>query len=293
VTSNSSSVASQTIGLVAGWGRFPFAVAEALKEQGHRVVALGVKDHCDPALAKICDAFEWVGLAKMGQSIRFMKRHGVSQATMAGKIFKVKLYERGAWWRHLPDWRALRVFWPHFVSGRRDRRDDTLLLTIVDAFAEDGITFGPATDYAPELLVKTGQLSKLAPTKSQWRDIAFGWQLAKEMGRLDIGQSVAVKDQTAIAIEAIEGTDECIRRAGKLCTSGGFTVVKTAKPQQDMRFDVPTIGLGTLQTMLDAGGKVLAVEAGKTILVEQVAFLEFADKQGLVVVSLDGPPTEY
>lgn len=284
--------APQTVGLVAGWGRFPFAVAEALKEQGHRVVALGVKDHCDPALAKICDAFEWVGLAKMGQSIRFMKRHGVAQATMAGKIFKVKLYERGAWWRHLPDWRALRTFWPHFISGRRDRRDDTLLLTIVHAFAADGITFGPATDYAPELLVKTGQLSKLAPTKSQTRDIAFGWQLAKEMGRLDIGQSVVVKDQTAIAIEAIEGTDECIHRAGKLCTAGGFTVVKTAKPQQDMRFDVPTIGLGTLQTMIDAGGKVLAVEAGKTILVEEAAFLEFANKNGLVVVSLDQPPTE-
>ncbi len=151
----------------------------------------------------------------------------------------------------------------------------------------------PCDDYAPELLVKTGQLSKLAPTKSQWRDIVFGWQLAKEMGRLDIGQSVCVKDQTAIAIEAIEGTDQCIRRAGQLCTAGGFTIVKTAKPQQDMmRFDVPTIGLGTLQTMLDAGGKVLAVEAGKTILVEQEAFLEFADKQGLVVVSLDQPPTE-
>jgi len=292
VASISAHVAPQTIGLVAGWGRFPFAVAEALKEQGHRVVALGVKDHCDPALAKLCDAFEWVGMAKMGQAMRFMKRHGVTQATMAGKIFKVKLYERGAWWRHLPDWKALRVFWPHFVSGRRDRKDDTLLTAIVDAYADVGITFGPATDYAPELLVKTGQLSKLAPTKSQWRDIAFGWQLAKEMGRLDIGQSVCVKDQTAIAIEAIEGTDQCIRRAGTLCTAGGFTIVKTAKPQQDMRFDVPTIGLGTLQTMIDAGGKVLAVEAGKTILVEQDAFLEFADKQGLVVVAIDQPPSE-
>ncbi len=292
MASISSSSSPQTVGLVAGWGRYPFAVAEALKAQGHRVAALGVKDHCDPALANICDAFEWVGMAKMGQAMRFMKRHGVTQATMAGKIFKVRLYQRGAWWRHLPDWKALRVFWPHFVSGRRDRKDDTLLLAIVDAYAEVGITFGPATDYAPELLVKTGQLTKLAPTKSQWRDIAFGWNLAKEMGRLDIGQSVVIKDQTAIAIEAIEGTDECIRRAGVLCTAGGFTVVKTAKPKQDMRFDVPTIGLGTLQTMLDAGGKVLAVEAGKTILVEEQAFLEFADSKGLVVVSIDQPPTE-
>jgi UDP-2,3-diacylglucosamine hydrolase len=277
------------IGLIAGWGRFPWAVAERLQQSGTEIYGLGIKDHADPELAKLCTRWEWVGLAKLGQSIRFLKRNGVQDATMAGKVFKVRLYQRWAWLQHLPDWRGLTTFWPHFVSARKDRKDDTLLLTIVNAFAQEGITLAPATDYAPELLVSAGQLSKRSPTAAQWKDIHFGWKLAKEMGRLDIGQSVVIKDQTAIAIEAIEGTDECIRRAGQLCTSGGFTLVKTAKPQQDMRFDVPTVGLGTLQTLVQAGGKVLAIEAGKTILVEQAEFLEYADANNLVVVAIDQP----
>jgi len=274
------------IGLVAGWGRFPFAVAEALRQQGHEIYILGIRDHADPALADYCHKFEWVGLAKLGHSIRFFVKHDVHDAMMAGKVFKVRLYERWAWLRHLPDWRGLRVFWPHFIGTQRDRKDDSILLTIVHAFAQDGITFAPATDYAPELLVPTGQLTRRGPSAAQWKDIVFGWKLAKEMGRLDVGQSVAIKNRTALAVEALEGTDECIRRAGQLCPSGGFTVVKTAKPQQDMRFDVPTIGVKTLESLVAAGGKLLAVEAGKTILVEQPSFLEYADKHGLIVVAV-------
>ncbi|MGC4006127.1 MAG: UDP-2,3-diacylglucosamine diphosphatase LpxI [Pirellulales bacterium] len=286
-----STVAPKRVGLIAGWGNFPFSVAHELRSQGCKIYGLGIRDHADPKLADLCDVWGWSGLATLGRSIRFFRKHGVHDATMAGKIFKVRLFQRGAWLHHLPDWRALRVFWPHFVSSKQDRKDDTLLLAIVRAFAEDGVTLAPATDYAPELLVKPGTLTKRGPTPGQLRDIAFGWTLAKEMGRLDVGQSVVVKDRAALAVEAIEGTDECIRRAGKLCTSGGMTVVKTAKPQQDMRFDVPTIGVGTLQTMLDVGAKVLAVESEKTILVDQPAFIEFADKHGLVVVALDGPPS--
>jgi DUF1009 family protein len=207
---------------------------------------------------------------------------------MAGKIHKVRLYQPWAWLKHLPDWRGIRTFYPHFIARNKDRRDDTLLTAIVEAFAEDGIKFGPATDYAPELLVKHGQLTRRGPTAAQEKDIQFGWRLAKEIGRLDVGQSVVVKDQTAIAVEAIEGTDECIRRAGTLCRAGGFTVVKTAKPQQDMRFDVPTIGVWTLEAMADAGGKLLAIEAGRTILIDETAFLKFADEHGIAVVALEG-----
>src|SRR5262249_22180194 len=123
--------------------------------------------------------------------------------------------------------------------------------------------------------------------KAQQTDIEFGWHLAKEMGRLDVGQCVVVKARACLAVEAIEGTDECIRRAGHLCKGGGFCVVKLSKPQQDMRFDVPTVGLWTLETMVAAGGKTLVIEAGKTILVDQPAFLEFADKHQLIVVALD------
>jgi len=124
------------------------------------------------------------------------------------------------------------------------------------------------------------------PTASQWKDIEFGWTLAKEMGRLDIGQSVAVKDRAVMAVEAIEGTDLCIRRAGELCKTGGFTVVKVAKPQQDMRFDVPTIGMGTMESMNAAGGKVLAVEADRTIIVDEPAVMSYANRHKIAIVSL-------
>lgn len=278
-------------GLVAGWGRYPIVIAETLKAHGCRTYCVALKDHADPVLEEICDHVQWTGVAKLGKAISYFARSGVQHATLAGKVFKVRLFHRGAWFKHLPDWRCIRTFWPHFVAANKDRKDDTLLLAIVKAFAEDGITLCPATDFAPELLVKFGQLTKLAPSPSLRKDIEFGWQLAKEMGRLDIGQSVVVKDRACLAVEAIEGTDECIVRAGQLCPSGGFTVVKVAKPQQDMRFDVPTIGVKTLETMVAAGGKMLVVEANKTILVDESEFIEFANRHRLIVVSLDHAST--
>jgi hypothetical protein len=135
--------------------------------------------------------------------------------------------------------------------------------------------------------VKLACLTVRQPTAAERKDIEFGWRLAKEMGRLDVGQSVAVKDRAPLAIEAIEGTDACVSRAGTLCQAGGFTVVKVAKPEQDMRFDVPTIGLGTLKTMAEAGGKVLAIEAGRTIIIDQAEVVAFANQHKLVVVALD------
>lgn len=275
-----------SIGLVAGWGRFPLVVAQALQKQGRRVVILGIKEHADPALRACGDAYKEVGLGKLGAAIRYFRREGVTTATMAGKIHKVRLFQRFYLLKHFPDWRCFRTFFPHFLAHTKDRKDDTLLGAVIDAFAEDGIRFAPATDFAPELLVPPGPLSQRRPSRSELKDIEFGWRMAKEIGRMDIGQSVVVKGQAVLAVEAIEGTDQCIRRAGELCPAGGFTVVKVAKPQQDMRFDVPTIGIGTLRSLLDAGGRVLAVEAGKTILIDQPEVLEFANQHGLVIVSL-------
>jgi len=278
---------ARRIGLLAGWGRYPILVAEALRRQGFHTYCLGGVGHADPKLAEVCEEFRWIGLGKMGRAIRFFRRHGVTDATMAGKFHKVKLFQPWLWIRHLPDWRTIRAFYPHFASRRKDCRDDSLLGTIVDEFAADGIRFGPATDYAPELLVKRGTLTRREPSAWQAKDIRFGWNLAKEMGRLDVGQSVAVKDLAVLAVEAVEGTDQCIRRAGTLCRSGGFTVVKVAKPQQDMRFDVPAIGLGTLQAMVEAGGRVLAVEADRTIIIDQEEVVDFANRNKLVIVALD------
>ncbi len=275
------------VGLIAGWGRYPLVVAQALAAQGARVYCLGIKDHADPALAEICHDYAWIGLGQIGKVIRYFQRHGVTHATMAGKVHKVLLYRRWAWFHHLPDWRGILTYYPHFVSRRKTKQDDSLLGAIVEAFQSAGIAMKPATDYVPELLVKLACLTVRQPTAAQRKDIEFGWRLAKELGRLDVGQSVAVKDCSPLAVEAVEGTDECIRRAGSLCKSGGFTVVKVAKPQQDMRFDVPTIGIGTLTSMAASGGKVLAIEAGRTIIIDQPQVVELANQKKMVVVALD------
>ena len=280
------------IGLVAGWGRFPIVLAETLRAQGYHVTSLGIKGHADPVLAEICDEFVPVGIAKLGRQIRLLRNRGVTKATMAGKLFKTILFKRFAWLKHSPDWTCVRYFYPLFITKTRTRTDDSLLLTVVQAYADAGICFAPATDFAPELLVKTGTLSQRKLTNYEAKDISFAWDLAKEMGRMDIGQSVVVKGRAVLAVEAVEGTDECIRRAGRLCPSGGFTIVKVAKPQQDMRFDVPTIGLGTLQTMHAAGGRVLAVEADQTILIDQQEVMNYADQHGLTVVAIDAAESQ-
>lgn len=282
--------AERRIGLLAAWGRLPIVVAQALKEQNYRISCLAVVDHADPALRELCDDFQWIGLAKLGGAIRFFRRCGIQQATMAGKFHKVLMYEPRIWLRHLPDWTFIKTFYRYILKRDRDRKDDTLLGALTDAFAVHGITFLPATDYAPELLVKPGQIAGRPPSGSQQNDVEFGWDIAKQMGGLDIGQSICVKDRAVLAVEAIEGTDACIHRAGQLCPNGGFTVVKVAKPQQDMRFDVPTVGVRTLRTMVAAGGRVLAIEGGRTILLDDDEFRAYAAEHKLSVVALADRP---
>jgi UDP-2,3-diacylglucosamine hydrolase len=285
--SASAAAAPARIGLMAGWGRYPILVVEALRRLGSQVFCLGVVGHADPKLAEICQDFQYSGIGRFGAAIRYFKRHGVSDVIMAGKLHKTVLFKPWMIVRNTPDLRTIRMFIPHFLTHNKDNKDDTLLGVIVAEFAREGMRFGRPTDYASELLVSQGQLTRNGPSARQWKDIHFGWTLAKEMGRLDVGQSVAVKDQAALAIEAVEGTDECIRRAGLLCTSGGFSVVKVAKPQQDMRYDVPTIGMKTVENIASAGGRVLAVEAGRTILLDGPDVIDYADRRGLVIVAID------
>jgi DUF1009 family protein len=216
--------------------------------------------------------------------IRLFKRAGVEQVVMAGKVVKADiLHKPWKWLTLLPDWRTVCAW---YFRGRRDNRDDTLLLALIDEFGRDGLRFESALTLLPELLVRQGTLTRRRPTPREEADIAFGWELAKEMGRLDVGQSVAVKERAVLAVEAIEGTDRCIERAGQLCRAGNFVVVKVAKPQQDMRFDVPTVGRATVETLYQAGGRVLAVDAGKTILLDPDETVALADRYGLTLVAL-------
>jgi UDP-2,3-diacylglucosamine hydrolase len=288
-----SALDGELVGILAGWGRYPVVVAEEIRRRGGRTAILAIRDHADAALEPLANVHGHVGVAELGAAVDFFRRAGARRATMAGKIHKSKIFARGAWTRHLPDWTGLATFWPHFVTRRRDNRDDSLLGAIAATFDAAGVTICPATDFAPDLLAADGLLAGPAPSRQQLADVVFGWRLAKELGRLDIGQTVVVKNQAPLALEAIEGTDECIRRAGRLCPTGGMTVVKVAKPQQDLRFDMPTVGVGTLESLAAAGATVLAIEAGQTILIDEPDVLATACRLGVSMVSChdaDGVP---
>ncbi|MBT6156256.1 MAG: UDP-2,3-diacylglucosamine diphosphatase LpxI [Planctomycetaceae bacterium] len=283
MTANSTTQ-PERVGLLAGSGQFPIHFAKAAKAQGFSVHCVGVLGLVPDELSEICDGFSVAPLGRVGKAIRLFKRAGVKRAVMAGKIEKTALFERFRWIRNFPDLRALSVL---FRYARKDKTDDTLLLAIIREFARDNIIFESALNFCPELLVKHGFLTRRKPSPAQWRDIKFGWKMAKEMGKLDIGQTVVIKDTAVIAVEAIEGTDAAIGRAGQLCKRGGLTVVKVAKPQQDMRFDVPTIGVQTLQTMHESGARVLAIESDMTIMLNQEEVAKLADKLGIAIVALN------
>ena len=271
------------IGLLAGRGRFPELFAEKARSLGRPVVCVGIIGEADPSLADKVDAFHWAGLARIGQMIRGFKREGVERLVMAGKIHKVRMHQPWRVLRLLPDWRTVR-FW--YNRKRKSNGDDHIMLALIDEFAADGLRVESALDLCPELLVAQGLLTRRAPTAAEEADIEFGWRMAREMGRLDVGQSVAVKERVVLAVEAIEGTDRAILRAGELCGRGGFVLVKVAKPHQDMRFDVPTIGCNTITSLLKAGGKVLAIEADKTIIVDSDETIALANQHGVTVVAL-------
>jgi UDP-2,3-diacylglucosamine hydrolase len=274
---------NEPIGLLAGSGRFPILFALAARQQGLPVACVGIRYEAPDELRALCDSFQLVGVAKLGRMIRAFQRAGTRRIVMAGKVTKNVIYTP---WRVLqlcPDIRTMQ-WW--YRRTRADNRDDSILLSLISEFERDGMTFSSALDYCPELLVKEGILTRRAPTLSEQKDIEFGWMLAKEMGRLDVGQSVAVKEVATLAVEAIEGTDRCIERAGQFCRAGGWSLVKVAKPQQDMRFDVPTIGVTTIENMHKAGAKVLAIEAGKTILLDESEVIALADRYGLSIVAI-------
>jgi DUF1009 family protein len=211
------------LGLLAGSGRFPIAFAKAARRQGQRIFCIGVEGMASEELREHCDEFTTSGLAKLGRGIKLFRRAGVSKIVMAGKIDKTPLVRRYLFWRVLPDWRTLHMW---FRYAAQNKKDDTLLLAVIREFERDQLTFDSALNYCSELLVKHGFLTRRKPNPTQWKDINFGWELAKEMGRLDVGQSVMVKETAVLAIEAIEGTERVMpqrglyRRQGRQAAAG-------------------------------------------------------------------------
>ena len=277
---------SESIGIVAGWGEYPLAVARALREKGHTVVVAAVYDHAPKEIEALSHHVKWIGVCKLGGMQKFFQQHGVKHVCLSGKLFKDRILFHGwGWMEHFPDWECIKTMLPMFYFRHINTNDDSLLGAVVASFGRHGIKTIPGTDFATQLIAEDGELTRRKPSKSELDDIEFGWSIAKQMGGLDVGQSVTVRDRTILAVEAIEGTDACIVRTGQICTRGGFTLVKVAKPQQDMRFDVPTIGPQTIEKMKLAGGKVIAIEAGKTILINREKTLQMADELGIAILS--------
>lgn len=263
------------IGLIAGGGQFPILFARAARKNGVEVVAVALKGETDKQLEFEVDTCAWVSLGKLGRMIETFEEAQVSEVAMAGAVAKTKLYSKIR-----PDWKAVRL-----LARMLHKKDDTILRAFTEELEAHGIRVRPSTIFLPELLAPPGTLTRRKPNAREKRDIEFGWNLAKEIGKLDIGQCILVRDQAVLAVEAIEGTDETIRRGGQLGKSE-VVVVKVSKPYQDLRFDVPAVGLQTIETMKDVGASVLVVEAGKTLMFDRDKMIQVADDAKIAILSL-------
>lgn len=263
------------LGLIAGNGKFPLLFAAEAKRAGYSVIAVAHHGETEERLADIADEITWVYVGQLGKIIRVFRRAQVTEAVMAGGIRKVRLLSN-----FRPDLRGVR-----FLAKFKSREDDVLLRGIADELASDGIHVRESTLCLPQIICPQGVLSKRPPDEQEWEDVNFGFRVAKEIGRLGVGQTVVVKNQVVVAVEAVEGTDAAIQRGGALAKAG-CVVVKVSKPQQDLRFDVPAVGVDTIDRLHDAGASVLALEAGKTILLEKEKFIDQADRHTISVVGV-------
>lgn len=266
----------KTIGIIAGNGRFPVLAAKEARESGYRVMVCGIEKEADPALEKISDAFAWVKIGELKKLVKFFRSQGVHEAIMAGKVEKVRLFQENV----RPDLEMVKV-----LMKTRDFKDDSLLAGIADYLHGEGIDLMDSTFLMRHSLPGPGVLGKKRPSKEVMEDLEFGFRMAKVTAGADIGQTVVVKKKAVLAVEAIEGTDHAIRRGGAL-GGGKVTAVKVAKPNQDMRFDVPAAGLKTLKALIDVKAEAFGFEAGKTIFLDRDDFLRRADEAGIAVVGL-------
>ncbi len=276
--------APEPLGLIAAGGRLPVLVAQGIRRAGHPVCCIGMAGQYAAELPALCDQFSEVGSLRFGQWIRTLRRFGVRYAVMVGRVDKAQLLHRwAAIIRGLPDLRAIRAYFRY----RWDRRSHIILAHIARELAYDGILLIDSTTHIQEHMADAGPMTACRPTSGQSADIDFGWPILQEILRLDVGQAIAVRRLDVIAVEAIEGTDRMIERAGALCTVG-WTVLKAARAGHDRRSDVPTIGPDTITTLHKAGGRCLALAAGDVIIIDKPQTIALAERLGVAIVGV--PP---
>jgi DUF1009 family protein len=263
------------LGIIAGNGKFPLIFAEEAKREGMDVIAVAHRGETLQAIESLVDEVTWIYVGQLGKLIRVFRRAGVTEAVMAGGIRKARLFGN-----FRPDLRGMR-----FLARIKSREDDALLRGVAEELEGAGIRILASTLCLSHIVAQEGVLTSRQPRPDQWKDIRLGFRAAKEIGRLGIGQTVVVKNRVVVAVEAVEGTDGAIQRGGELAKSG-CVVVKVSKPQQDLRFDVPAVGLDTIKNLHAVQGAVLAIEAGKTILLEKDTLLREAEAYGISVVGV-------
>jgi hypothetical protein len=269
-------MAAEPLGLIAGNGRFPFLAAAGARRAGRRVVALAIREEAAPELEREVDELHWIGLGQLGRGIDILQKSGAREAVMAGQVKHRRIFSDV-----VPDLKLLGI-----LARLAFQNTDSLIGAVADALARDGITLLPSIAFLEDQLAVAGRMTRRAPDREERRDVEYGETVARALAGMDLGQTAVVKHRAAVALEAMEGTDETIRRAGRIA-GPGTTVVKVSKPQQDLRFDVPVVGEGTLGAMREAGSKVLALDAGRTLVIDRQAFLARADEDGVAVLGLE------
>ncbi|MCS7033485.1 MAG: UDP-2,3-diacylglucosamine diphosphatase LpxI [Phycisphaerae bacterium] len=275
-----------SIGLIAGEGIFPFLVARGARAAGKRVVCLGLSGSVDDALAAEVDWYRRVSVVRISSWIRALRRQRVEEAVMVGRVVKTRMYARFGFLQNIPDLRTARLW---FTRLRHDKRPFAILSALADTLEAEGIRLIDSTTFTRDQLVTAGVLTRTRPTEAQMMDARHGWELCRQISRLDIGQSIAIKAKDVIAVEALEGTNAMIERAGSLCPTGGWTLIKVANARQDMRMDVPTVGVKTIEKLAAAGARCVVLEAGKTTFLEKDKVIELADRCGIAIVGMESP----
>ena len=262
-------------GLIAGNGRFPFLVLEGAREQGVDIVVAAIKEETSPDISGYGNRVEWMGVGQLGRLIRFFKQEQVTHAIMAGQVKHDQIFRLNA----LPDLRMVRM-----LARLQAKNTDSLIGAVADELAREGITLVDSTRFLESLVAGEGVVSSRAPTREEQADIDYGLGIARAIGRLNLGQTIAVKDRAVVAIEAMEGTDAVIARAGEITRGKGFVVIKVAPPGQDMRFDLPVIGVPTIEAMSRAGATAIYLTAGKTLLFDKAGLIERANAERICIV---------
>jgi hypothetical protein len=269
---------SSPLGLIAGNGRFPFLVAGAARRAGWRVVAVAIKEEASPELETVVDEIHWVSLGQLGRCIEALKAGGVRVAVMAGQVKHRQIFAG-----IVPDLKMMAV-----LARLAVKSTDSLIGGVADALGRDGITLMPSTALLQDQMATAGAMTRRRPSADELKDVEYGREVARALAGFDIGQTVVVKDRAAVAVEAMEGTDEAIRRGGRIA-GPGCSVVKVAKPRQDVRFDVPVVGPATIAAMREAQAPVLAVQAGATLLLDRALVLAEADQAEVAVWGFEAP----